>query len=273
MGRYATEEELEAVAGELREAEVEDQPVAESPEEPEPEEGEDTPEGDEVGEESPDDTDEEPDDQEPGEPDEPTFTVTVNGVSQEVSQSELVKGYMRTADYTRKTQLLADQRRQLEDANQLILSLERNPQATLTVLARHYNVTGYTGEEGEEPEGPSPEQVRIMELEQWARTEQMRQREVAVDAELLRLHRDYGEFDEDALFTYAVEHRVPDLETALRAMTFGKTAAVRRTAKRATTAVAGGGSRNGAAHPKQPPERISKFSDAYEAAKRELEMS
>lgn len=45
---------------------------------------------------------------------EPTFEVTINGQKQRVTQSELLNGYQRQADYTRKTQELASQRRQLE---------------------------------------------------------------------------------------------------------------------------------------------------------------
>ena len=60
---------------------------------------------------------------------------------------------------------------------------------------------------------------------------------------------------------------------ALRAMTFGKPAADRRTEKRKVAAVAGGQGRNGAAHPKSPPDRIEKFGDAYAAALRELQIA
>jgi len=135
------------------------------------------------------------------------------------------------------------------------------------VLARHDNV-----EEYEPDEGPTPEQIRLAQLERFAQENMARQREAAVDSELDRLHREYGEFDDEALFGFAVERGVADLETALRAMTFGRTAAVRRTEKRQMAAVAGGGSRNGAARPKAPPEHISSFADAYEAAKRELDL-
>lgn len=51
-----------------------------------------------------------------------TFTVLVDGKETKVSKDELVGGYLRTSDYTRKTQQLADQRRtaqaELEAAGQ-----------------------------------------------------------------------------------------------------------------------------------------------------------
>lgn len=43
-----------------------------------------------------------------------TYVVKVNGEEQEVSLDELLHGYMRNQDYTRKTQQLADERRQMQ---------------------------------------------------------------------------------------------------------------------------------------------------------------
>lgn len=45
---------------------------------------------------------------------EPTFEVTIDGEKKQVTQSELINGYQRQADYTRKTQALADERRQVD---------------------------------------------------------------------------------------------------------------------------------------------------------------
>lgn len=51
----------------------------------------------------------------PGQPEEPeTFIVKVNGQEQEVTLDELLHGYMRNQDYTRKTQALAEERRNLQ---------------------------------------------------------------------------------------------------------------------------------------------------------------
>lgn len=46
--------------------------------------------------------------------DEPTYEVTIGGQKQSVPLSELLKGYSRTADYTRKTQALAQERQQYQ---------------------------------------------------------------------------------------------------------------------------------------------------------------
>lgn len=45
---------------------------------------------------------------------EPRYTVKVDGEEIEVTQDELLRGYMRQKDYTQKTQALAEQRRQFE---------------------------------------------------------------------------------------------------------------------------------------------------------------
>ncbi len=45
---------------------------------------------------------------------EPTYKVTVNGEEADVPLSELLKGYSREADYTKKTQALAEERKSLE---------------------------------------------------------------------------------------------------------------------------------------------------------------
>ena len=45
---------------------------------------------------------------------EPKYTVKVDGEEIEVTQEELLRGYMRQKDYTQKTQQLAEQRRQFE---------------------------------------------------------------------------------------------------------------------------------------------------------------
>lgn len=63
------------------------------------------------------DSDEESEEEQP-EPEEedtnPTYTVKVDGKEVEVTQDELLRGYMRQADYTRKTQQIAEERKRLE---------------------------------------------------------------------------------------------------------------------------------------------------------------
>ena len=99
-------EEEEAAPTEEEESTEEDQDDSlEEVSEEEPEESEEDDEGD--LEESAEEQEQEED---------PLFTVTANGEDIEVTYDELLKGYSRQADYTRKTQEIAQQRQQYEQA-------------------------------------------------------------------------------------------------------------------------------------------------------------
>jgi hypothetical protein len=90
----------------------------ETPEDTEPVEGEEgePAEADEAqAEEDPNDQPEEP----------PTFTVVIDGKEEKVTLEELQKGYSRTADYTRKTQALAESRKKFEAEERPALIAER----------------------------------------------------------------------------------------------------------------------------------------------------
>jgi len=65
-----------------------------------------------------------------------TYTVRVDGEEVEVSLDELLSGYSRTQDYTRKTMALADQRKSLEGELQQI----RQERAQLTQALEQINV-------------------------------------------------------------------------------------------------------------------------------------
>lgn len=56
------------------------------------------------------------------EPVESKFVVKVDGKELEVDKEELIRGYQREADYTRKTQKLAEERRQVESEFQQVLA-------------------------------------------------------------------------------------------------------------------------------------------------------
>lgn len=63
-----------------------------------------------------DDANQEDESDDEGTPDEPKYTVKVNGEEREVPLTELLKGYSRTEDYKTKTAALAEERRQAEAA-------------------------------------------------------------------------------------------------------------------------------------------------------------
>jgi hypothetical protein len=102
-----SEEDTEAAASEEDESGVEDAPEEESTEE--------------QSEES-----EQPEEQEQAQ----TFTVKVDGKEVTVTLEELQKGYSRTQDYTRKTQQIAEVRKQVEQETQAVRA-ERQQYAQL----------------------------------------------------------------------------------------------------------------------------------------------
>ena len=62
------------------------------------------------------DEDEESDEDDSADPDDDTFDVTIGDTTQKVSLKELKSGYMRQADYTKKTQDLSERRSRYETA-------------------------------------------------------------------------------------------------------------------------------------------------------------
>lgn len=80
------------------------------------------------GEDESTETDDEEGDEPEAQPAEELFTVTVDGKPVQVTRDELVKSYSRQADYTRKTQELAEQRK-AHEAETLAVREERKQRA------------------------------------------------------------------------------------------------------------------------------------------------
>ena len=79
--------------------------------------------------------------------DEPKYQVTVAGQQMEVPLSELLKGYSRTSDYTRKTQLLAQERQQWNERESQYQQVLKEAQGILSnreILEQHLRSMGAT---------------------------------------------------------------------------------------------------------------------------------
>jgi len=85
------------------------EPGPEEPEQPEP-----GPEDPPVDDDADEDDGEDADAEQPAEPQPELFTIKVDGKEQQVTREELLNGYQRQADYSRKTAEAAEQRRQAE---------------------------------------------------------------------------------------------------------------------------------------------------------------
>jgi hypothetical protein len=191
------------------------------------------------------------------------FSVTIDGEDSEVTLSELRSGYQRQADYTRKTQEIAEERQRLQQAETIVSALEADPAGTLRALGSAFGVEADTPPpasksstrsfdpwEESEQETVDPTDQRIAKLEgQLERQAQLtRQQNLANQVEDLKSK--YGEFDDKQLYQHALKHRIPNLEVAYTHMTYGDvTAAAQKlqadaevTERKRDAAVVGSGS-------------------------------
>lgn len=131
----------------------------------------------------------------------------------EVPLDELENGYLRQSDYTRKTQELAQQRAEAEQALRLMRALQENPLETLEALQR--NLAADT-----EADDLDPYEQQLREHEQrFAQLEQERF-DQELDNQLRSLEAQYADrgFDRDEVLQYAVDNDIPNLRAAFLAI-------------------------------------------------------
>jgi hypothetical protein len=138
----------------------------------------------------------------------------VGGETQRVPLSEAISNGMRQADYTQKTQALAEQQRELEYAQSLALALERNPKGTIEYLQSQLEqAAGSAGADLDD--GLNPLQSEIQDLRKW-QSQQM------VKDEFASLREQFGEIDERAVLQHALDIDAPSLEAAYAHMVLPK---------------------------------------------------
>lgn len=113
-------------------------------------------------------------------------TFDVNG--EQVTLDELTKGYLRQSDYTRKTQDISRQSREIEKARELLEKVSENPE-----LAQQL--------------GYDPESERVRELE-------ANYYDLLLEKEVMTLSNKYADFDTDNVLNFAVERQMDNLEDA-----------------------------------------------------------
>lgn len=206
----------------------------------------------------------------------------IDGV--EVTLDEAKASYLRQADYTRKTQELAEQRKELQQAASIQAALQADPQATLAALAEVYGLDLQAAPSNPN-EGLDPEQIALKQLEQRVARFEEAERQERITAEVNALTVKYGEVDIDSVFQHAITGDFKSLESAYRDMTYDtvlanraaaeKAAAdeaARLEAKRAASVVSDTtGSASGSTS--EPPSTHATFKDAFLAAKRSLNIS
>ena len=213
-------------------------------------------------------------------PQEPAYTVKVDGEEQQVSLEELQQGYQRQADYTRKTQEIAAERDRLQQAEAIVSALEHDPEGTLQTLAHSFNVAPITGQQVSDDEYAEvdPTQQKLAELEhKIARQEQM-ERVQRVEREVSTLQEKYGEFNREELLNHALKNGIPNLEAAYTHMRFNdvKSTAVKLSQeqeitnkKREAAVVTPGGSTQSGVET-EPTPQVSSLREAFALAKQQL---
>ena len=221
--------------------------------------------------------------------------VKVDGQEEFIPLEEARAGYQRQADYTRKTQELAQQRSELGWAAAMKAALDQDPQGTLSLLQAHYGVQTpapqpvpqmsqdpfddwLSNDDGWQQTQQDP---RVAALEaRLARIEQMEQ-EAQLKSDIARLQSTYPDFDPVQVVAEAVRRNSSDLEGVYKQIAFDRVYGTKsqleqqlaafeqaRTAKQQASVVSGGSSvQTGGL---DPVGEITNIRDAWEAAKRQL---
>ena len=206
--------------------------------------------------------------------------VQVDGEELEVPLSDLRGGYMRQADYTRKTQEVAAEREQLREAQAIARALEVDPQGTLQVLQEWYA----SDDDDTTDEELDPQERAIKEIQ--GRFEEMDRKaaDEALEAELQQYEERYG-VPADDLLEFAVTNQIPNLEWAYSVMAQGKAQAEaqaaeqrqkaedgRLAAKQGAAMVEGGVDRSSgmSGAPTGDRESVKTLADAFALAERQL---
>lgn len=153
--------------------------------------------------------------------------IKVDGEEREVPLSELRNGYMRQADYTVKTQDLANQRDQLKNAIEIEEAFRKNPELATMALAEYYGFTPQGMQQqsgndgwGDDPGEVDPAMVKIAELERTIKQLLTNQSEQYLDREAQALVDRYPGIDPDVVKRHAIARNLPNLEVAARDLLF-----------------------------------------------------
>ena len=157
--------------------------------------------------------------------------VKVDGEDVRVPLSEAVAGYSRQADYTRKTQELAQQKQSLQWASAVAQALENDPARTIELLQTHYGLTkaqaqqvaDQATEDAGDAEWDDPVAARVKELDgRIAQFEQERAYQ-RLEAEVSRLQTTYGDdFNPQEVVSKALAEGSTNLEAVYKQLAFDR---------------------------------------------------
>ena len=155
------------------------------------------------------------------------YTVKIDGEERQVTLTELQDGYQRQADYTRKTQELAEERQRLQQAEAIASALETDPAGTIAALSSAFGVTDtLPATEPNYSDGVEEDLTtkRLAQLETQVAHQAQASRQQALEREVYNLKKKYGDFDTAELFRHALTNRIPNLDAAFTHMKYGEVA-------------------------------------------------
>lgn len=156
--------------------------------------------------------------------------VKVNGEESLVPLSELQAGYSRQADYTAKTQQLADERRALAHGAAIAQGLAQDPVGTIKVLTEVYGVDGAAEVVAQAtdaaqtatpaaPEAQDPLSQRLGPIEAWVQEQQQQAALAQLQSTLDRVTEQFGVTADDVVMR-AMQLDTDDLETVAKVLAF-----------------------------------------------------
>ena len=149
--------------------------------------------------------------------------VQVDGQEVTIPLQEAIAGYQRQADYTRKTQELSEQRKQVQIAVALQDALVRDPAGTLKTLQEHYGLGTTVQPQQDEQQWLDPSEQQIRSLEQRLAAFEQKQAYDDLTRTVSTLQSKYGEeFNAEEVVTKALELGNTDLEAVFKQIAFDK---------------------------------------------------
>ena len=209
--------------------------------------------------------------------------LNIAGEEIDVPLKEALAGYQRQADYTRKTQELSEQRKQVQFGSALQEALQNDPKSTLELLKQHYGLEEQQSSEDELSLDPVEKQYRQLESRMKAFEQQKALNDLEKTVE--SLSRKYGDaFDADEVIAKALATGNSNLEAVYKQTAFDRIFEQNVTAnqvkakkaddekaivqaKRDATVVSKGASARSADVSSKP---VTTLREAFELAKRQL---
>ena len=206
----------------------------------------------------------------------------VDGEEVVVPVKEALAGYQRQADYTRKTQELSEQRKQVQFAASLAESLQKDPAGTLQALQQHYGLGTPAPQDAIEEEWLDPAEKHLRQLEQRIASFEQQRAMDDLTRTIDSLQSKYGDdFDADEVVAKALATGSTDLEAVFKQISFDKVYSKasdaqkklmeeqsRVEAKRSAAVVSGGSANKQSVAPKAA--KPTSVFEAFEQAKKTL---